>query len=235
MADDDKKKTLQETAAEIAGAGISSYTHGSRSVSKISPDTLLDVDARLRARAARRRGGLFVTLNQGGGRCVAGGGSPSPSPSPSPSGDWATKASVEAVSRRVATIEGDYVTGEEVPPAAVAAVQSANLSSLTLNGERITEWPEGGASAAARVIATASGTVQDGDDLILMDGATLGAAQTLTLPNMTAEAMTVTVRQIGNYGVTITRGNNSYYLTGDGDGVTLDWVLSTATWYWRVY
>lgn len=123
------------------------------------------------------------------------------------------------------------VNGEDGP---VRLLPGSNVS-ITPNGKDFTISATGGGGSAetARIITTATATVGDGDTLILMDTATAGQAQTLTLPaSMTAAAMTVTVRQLGTAGVTISHGANEYHLTYDGDWVTLDWI-SGEGWFWR--
>lgn len=123
------------------------------------------------------------------------------------------------------------VNGED---GALRLLPGANVS-IAQNGKDFTISATGGGGGAetARIITTATATVEDGDTLILMDTATAGQAQTLTLPaSMTADAMTVTVRQLGTAGVTIVHGANEYHLTYDGDWVTLDWVAGKG-WFWR--
>ena len=61
-------EAIETGAAESTAAGISSYTHRDRSVTRISPMVQLDVADRLRANAHRRAHGPFMRVSQGGGR-----------------------------------------------------------------------------------------------------------------------------------------------------------------------
>ena len=53
-------------AAAVAGAGIQSYTHGSRTVSRSSPTELLDAADRIELREMRRKRGFVANCDCSG-------------------------------------------------------------------------------------------------------------------------------------------------------------------------
>lgn len=86
----------------------------------------------------------------------------------------------------------------------------------------------------SRVVSALSATVLPTDYLIWMDSEAAGDVQTLTLPDMEADAMTIVVRHLGSdYPTTIVRGANTYQLAGNGAAVAIDWLKATGEWYWR--
>ena len=147
-------------AAESAAAGIASYTHGSRSVTRLSPGQLLDVADRLAARAHRSRRGPFMVVSQGGGGSLAGGGGGGGTPVA------AGVASLNGLTGALSLVAGSNVTVSEVGGAIViaasgedletilSAVQGNDFSSLTLGGETITAWPE---TDTAAILAAVQG------------------------------------------------------------------------------
>jgi len=49
---------IREKAAQVAGAGVQSYTHGNRTVNRSNPNELMDAADRADRRAARRKRGI---------------------------------------------------------------------------------------------------------------------------------------------------------------------------------
>lgn len=88
-------------------------------------------------------------------------------------------------------------------------------------------------SENVRIISELQGTVLSDDHLIIMDGNAAGAEQIITLPDMNTDSMTIIVRQLGDYGVSIIRGEKSFELGYDGDWVIFDWIKEKTNWYWR--
>ena len=49
---------IRNKAAQVAGAGVQSYTHGNRTVNRSNPNELLDASDRLERREMRRKRGI---------------------------------------------------------------------------------------------------------------------------------------------------------------------------------
>jgi hypothetical protein len=54
---------VRNKAAQVAGAGVQSYTHGSRTVNRSNPNELLDAADRLDRREARRKRGICAIVS----------------------------------------------------------------------------------------------------------------------------------------------------------------------------
>ena len=112
------------------------------------------------------------------------------------------------------------------------SVVSTNIGGITYNSLTVV----GGGSSwtpNSRIITIETDIVTSDDYLIWMNGTT---NQTLSLPLLTNDVLTIIVRQLGNSSYTTIQqvgSSNNVTLYGAGDWIAIDWLGATTNWYWR--